>query len=253
MGVNRGFGAVFGRVAQGRASSLSAWRRAAAAAGAAGLAALVLASGCMSSSIERQRVARWSPEVEQDKAMPRMAPAPVPKGAGNTQPEIPPASTREVLKRGDKLGISLTGIPTGPMDLRVVIDDLGTVTLPHIGRAKIEGMKLSEAARFIEKAYVVGGFFTQINVSIVAEEEPYYVQGEVNRPGKYTKTGELTLTQAIPTAGGYGPFANPRKIKIIRGQEILKFDGIRIANRLDTDPFIIAGDVIEIGKGFWPW
>lgn len=249
--------ALCGRVTKGRARPPGSRRSAGrerAAAPALGLVALVLMSGCMSSSIERQRAARWKPAVDQRKVAPKsVAPAVAAVKAGADTQADRLRLAAGVLKRGDKLIITLSGIPTGTTESRVVIDDQGTISLPHFSRLKIEGMKVSEAARFIENTYIENAIFKQINVSIVTEEDLYYVQGEVERPGKYTKSGDLTLTQAIAAAGGPGQFAHPWKARIIRGREILPFNRKRINDGFDKDPLIQAGDIVEVGKGLWPW
>lgn len=52
----------------------------------------------------------------------------------------------------------------------------------------------------------------------------YYVSGEVNRPGQYPLTGNVTIAEALTMAGGFREFADMKGIKILRGTERLKFN-----------------------------
>lgn len=149
------------------------------------------------------------------------------------------------LKSGDRVTIALRGIPS-ETEVNDVIDGWGEVTLPYIGEVKIVGKTVSEAERKIERLYVDGGIYNHINVIVMAEDEVYFVQGEVARQGKFSLSGKVTLLQAISEAGGYTPFANRRKIKVMRGDKILMYNGKAIAEGKVKDPPVFADDIIEV-------
>jgi protein involved in polysaccharide export with SLBB domain len=159
-------------------------------------------------------------------------------------------NTLRNLKSGDRVIIHLRGIPT-LVEINDVIDGWGEVTLPFIGEVKIADKTISEAERQVEKSYIDGGIYKQINVIIVAEDEVYFVQGEVAWQGKYSLSGAVTLWQAISAAGGCTPFANRKKIKIMRGDKILMYNGKDIAKGAVPDPLIFANDIIEVYKRKW--
>jgi len=57
------------------------------------------------------------------------------------------------------------------------------------------------------------------NVSVIVKEvnaPKFSVLGYVTKPGTYPLRGDLSVLQALSQAGGFTPFASPRKIKIIR-------------------------------------
>jgi protein involved in polysaccharide export with SLBB domain len=149
------------------------------------------------------------------------------------------------LRSGDRVTISLRGIPDGTA-INDVIDGWGEVTLPFIGEIKIVDKTLSEAERLIEKSYVDGGIYRNINVIVVAETEFYFVQGEVAKQGKFALSGKITLQQAISEAGGYTPFAKKTKIKVTRGNRILVFNGKDIEAGKVADPQIMSNDIINV-------
>jgi polysaccharide export outer membrane protein len=129
-----------------------------------------------------------------------------------------------------------------------VIDDLGQVTLPLLGPIELASQTTSEAERKIERAYIDGGYYIRISVIVVAQEEEYFVRGEVRMPGRFPMRGDLRLTHAIAAAGGYTDFAKVTEIKIIRGEEVTVHNGKRIEQRREEDPMIRAGDVIVVPR-----
>jgi polysaccharide export outer membrane protein len=157
------------------------------------------------------------------------------------------AQGQRILSRGDRIMISLRGIPV-PEDNKNIIDGLGEVTLPYIGQVRVAGLTASDAERLIESTYVEKGIYRSINVIVVAEDKVYFVQGEVAKQGKFSMSGDVTLLQAITEAGGYTPFANRRSVKIIRGEQVLFFNARDIENGRGTDPVIASDDIIVVLK-----
>jgi polysaccharide export outer membrane protein len=152
-----------------------------------------------------------------------------------------------VLKRSDKIMIYLRDIPR-PEEIKAEIDVNGSVNLPLIGTVQIEGKTTAEAIDLIEKAYIDGGFYRKISVIVTAEEDEYFVMGEVKKEGRYSLSRDLTLLQAIATAGGYTDYAKKSKVEIIRGKEVNVFNGVRIEERKDEDPLIQPGDVVRVPR-----
>ncbi len=88
----------------------------------------------------------------------------------------------------------------------------------------------------------------------------YYMMGNVNRGGVY-QDGDIseTLVQAIASAGGISPLAEPSKVDIIRRigdhqQEIVQVDLAKIFAGLQPDYYIKRDDVINVGTSpVSPW
>ena len=72
---------------------------------------------------------------------------------------------------------------------------------------------------------------------------PFYILGEVNKPGEYPVSTGLTLEQAVASAGGYTYRANTRRISVKRATETSE----KLID-LRKDPVVIirAGDTIRI-------
>ena len=79
-----------------------------------------------------------------------------------------------------------------------------------------------------------------------------YVTGEVAKPGQYFFKTRTNVLQAIALAGGLGPFAAERRIKIRRlehGQETLyEFDyhAFEDGRDLSGNMFLRSGDVVIV-------
>ena len=54
------------------------------------------------------------------------------------------------------------------------------------------------------------------DIVAVAEQEVFYIRGEVAKPGSYYLADGMTLMKAITVAGGLSPFANRKEIQILR-------------------------------------
>ena len=155
--------------------------------------------------------------------------------------------TDRVLKRGDKVVIYLRDIPT-PDQIKDEVDANGNVNLPLIGVVRVEGKTTAEAEDLIEKAYIEGGFYVKMSTIVTSEEDEFFVRGEVKREGRYPLTRDVTLLQAVTTAGGYTDYAREREIKVIRGEQVLVYDGVRIEERKDKDPLIKPGDIVVVPR-----
>ncbi|MBT3193559.1 MAG: hypothetical protein HN341_13495 [Verrucomicrobia bacterium] len=203
----------------------------------AAFASVLLAAGCASPYVDDYRLVRYRPVLGTGPAEQAVSADP----SGNSAGE----SMLRSLGSGDRILIYLRGIPV-PEEIQDIVDGLGEVTLPYLGAVKLAGKTTSEAESLIESLYVDGHFYQQINVIVVAEDEVYFVQGQVAKQGKFLLSGPVTLLQAISEAGGYTPFANRKKIKVIRGSEVLYYNGKDIASGEIPDPPIRADDIIEV-------
>jgi hypothetical protein len=242
---------------------------------------LAVLAGCVSAPPPAQRLARYVPDAEprdvwawqgtldryaggDAEAFPespeavRLDAAPAPAAEPDADPgeRLEPSEplTAEAgglrpIRRGDRIAISLRGIPE-PEEVMEVVDDAGQITLPLIGNRRVEGMRTSEAERILTEAYVRDGFYQEgkLTVILVAQENEYFVRGEVKGPGRYTLSGDLTLLQALASAGGYTDYARTGKIRVIREDAVLEFDANRIERRRDEDPLVRPGDIIVVPR-----
>jgi len=141
--------------------------------------------------------------------------------------------------------------------LRVSRDN--TVTFPLIGIVKIGGRSPQEAARVIQDAlakdYLVN---PQVTLTVIQYSKRHFtVLGQVQKPGAYDipDREQMTLLQAIGTAGGYTRIADPSKITLKRSvdgkESVIKLDAKRMANENGSTFEILPGDVITVGESIF--
>ena len=92
-----------------------------------------------------------------------------------------------------------------------------------------------------ERKYLIS---PQVSVA-VTNFRPFYITGEVNRPGSYEYVDGMTVDQAISLAGGFGYRAARDEVMIKRGgsgaQGVIVSGGQRVS----------PGDIIEIPERFF--
>lgn len=122
----------------------------------------------------------------------------------------------------------------------------GTVSLPLIGDVSAAGLTISE---FIDRTEekLSAGYLKDPRVSAeVLNFRPYYILGEVNQPGEYPYSTDLTVLKAIATAGGYTYRANKREI-MIKGLEDADERKVLLTPNTDLQP----GDTVRVLERFF--
>lgn len=220
------------------------------------LVGLIFSAGCVSDSVLDRKISQYRPNVDDRDVASWQAAAdgekPVDGNPGGVNPYPDKDPTLRPfwvtpIRRGDKVMIYLRGIPT-PEEKPDIVDDRGEISLPFINKIKIEGMTTSEAENLIEQAYIKGGYYNSIAVTIVTQEDEYFIRGEVKRAGRYPLRPGMTLLQAISGASGYTEFSKPGKIQVIRDNKKLHYDAEKIEEGKEKDPGIKPGDIIIIGR-----
>lgn len=162
-----------------------------------------------------------------------------------TAAEEPAGRAREYrLGAGDKLRITVFGEESLGGDFSV--SGTGRLSLPLIGDVTVGGLTLPQAQGLIEKRYGAG-YVRQPRISAeVIEYRPFYILGEVNKPGQYPFRVGLTVHQAVATAEGFTYRANTRRV-------LIKRDGSdeEVEVRLTAATPVEPGDTIRVKERFW--
>lgn len=148
-------------------------------------------------------------------------------GASAPQSPAPPKSATEdpdyVIGADDILDISVW--KEIDISRRVPVRTDGKISLPLLNDLQAAGLTpMQLQAQITEK---LKKFLTepQVTVTVMAtNSRRVYIMGEVGRPGPIALLSNMTVLQAITTAGGLGQFANGSKIRILRtegGKQVL--------------------------------
>lgn len=147
------------------------------------------------------------------------------------------------LAPGDKIHVVVYGEETLTGDY--IVSSGGKLTFPLVGSIMATD-KTVEQLQAALTTVLGDGYVNNPRVSIQALSfRPFYILGEVNRPGEYPVSTGLVLQQAIASAGGYTYRANLRRVYVKRANETDE----RLIDLRDGKPLIIrAGDTIRIGE-----
>lgn len=144
---------------------------------------------------------------------PAFAKAPTPLTAtaskSETQEKTDPGYA---LGSGDKLRV----IVFGEDDLggEYVVDDNGFVRLPLIGQVSAGGRTVKQLEQDIAKQ-LGSRYLKNPRVSIeVVSHRPFYIIGEVNKPGEYPFVAGMSVLNAVAMAGGFTYRANESTVYI---------------------------------------
>jgi polysaccharide export outer membrane protein len=93
----------------------------------------------------------------------------------------------------------------------------GKISLPLLNDIQAAGLTPLQLAGEVTKS--LNKFVTNPQVTIIVTQinsQRIYLLGEVARPGAYTMLPDMTVLQALSNAGGFGQYANPKKIYVLR-------------------------------------
>lgn len=179
--------------------------------------------------------------------MAEAAPAPQASAPPPRAQETPPdassfRSSDYVLGVGDRIRIIVFQEPS--LSGEFVVDSTGLVALPLIGEVMAAGSTVRGFEESIEQS-LRNGYLNDPRVSAeVLNFRPYYILGEIARPGEYPYTSNLTVLNAVATAGGFGPLANRTRV-------FIKHDGDETESEVQITgaTAVLPGDTIRIAKG----
>ncbi len=166
-------------------------------------------------------------------------------GAIQTRDEAPALKNQIVkpytLGTSDRLRITVFGHPDLSGEFEV--DGSGAISLPLIGQMAATDLTTQELETAIAEK-LAAGFILNPRVSAeVINYRPFYILGEVGRPGEYPYTSGLTVQNAVAAAGGFTYRANKRVVYIKSA------DGLEeVPYELTAITIVKPGDTLRIGE-----
>lgn len=144
----------------------------------------------------------------------------------------------------DKVRVVVYNEPTLSGEFPISAD--GSISFPLVGNVAASGRTTSELARDIE-ARLADGLLRDPKVSIdVSSFRPFYILGEVTKPGEYPYSVGLSVLNAVATAQGFTYRADKKKVYIrSAGQQG------EVQQKLDSSIMVRPGDTIRIGERFF--
>lgn len=163
-------------------------------------------------------------------------------------PATPPARSSGgahdyVLGSGDKIKVTVFGEPDLSGEFQV--SATGEISLPLIGPVKATGVTISKLEDEIA-AKLKEGYMKDPRVSIeVGDYRPFFIVGEVMKPGSYNYVNGMTVITAVALAGGYTYRADKDGITVKHG------GANGAAAPAKEDSTVQPGDVINVSERFF--
>jgi len=152
----------------------------------------------------------------------------------------------------DLIEIQVFGIDELKRDVRV--NSRGAISLPLIGTVILAGLTSQEAESLIASKYQKD-YLQDPQVSVFIKEftsRRITVEGAVAKPGIYPVRGDITLMQAIATAGGQGQLPDLHEVMVYRREggekKILTYDLDKIRAGEVEDPSLVNEDIVVVKR-----
>ena len=191
-------------------------------------------------------------QAQQDENNNKQKPADANAAAAQTAPKKPATDDPNyVIGPQDVLDISVWKEPelTRPVPVRPD----GKISMPLLNDVQAAGktpLQLSADITAGLKKFVTDPQVTVIVTTINSQR--VFILGEVNRAGAYPLLPNMTVLQALSSAGGFTIYANLKKIYVLRvedGKQVkhpFNYKDVLAGKAADQNIFVKAGDTIVV-------
>ena len=166
-----------------------------------------------------------------------------PAAAGDV-PTVANAVTDYRLGPGDKVRVIVFG--EQQLTGEFIVSGGGTISFPLVGAVKAQGVTVPEFQEAL-RSKLADGYLRDPKVSAeVLAYRPFYILGEVQKPGEYPYTNGLTVLNAVATAGGFTYRANSKQVVVRRAGA-----SAEVSVPLTADAAVAPGDTIRVKERFF--
>ncbi|PYU28462.1 MAG: sugar transporter [Acidobacteria bacterium] len=161
------------------------------------------------------------------------------------------ADPNYVIGSEDVLDVSVWKEPD--LSRTVPVRPDGKISLPLLNDVQAAGLTPLQLAAAITTS--LNKFVTNPQVTVIISQinsQRFYLLGEVTRPGAYSLIPGMTVLQALSNAGGFTPYANSKKIYLLREengkQQKLSFNykDVIAGKRTEQNIVLKTGDTIIV-------
>jgi polysaccharide biosynthesis/export protein len=190
---------------------------------------------------EPQDLAPGTAKTKEEAAEAAKNPAGLPTVAAPVDPKTYIIGPEDVLAirvwREPELSQGVQVRPDGKITMQLV----GELHAAGLTPAQLQAKVVEALSEYINKP--------EVTVSLHSvQSKKYYITGEVNRPGTFPLVVPVTILEALTNSGGFREFANTKKITILRGGKILKFNYNDVVKGKNKDQNVVVenGDYIVV-------
>jgi len=154
------------------------------------------------------------------------------------------ATTAPKLQPGDKIRVNVFGEDKLSGDYE--IDQSGQISLPLAGTVEALGLTQAELEQALAKKFR-SEYLKNPKVTVtIATLQPFYMMGEVEKPGEYAYRNNLNVLTALAVAGGPTYRASRTTVQIQRrGETSMREYPISVSVP------VLPGDVIKVPERYF--
>jgi polysaccharide biosynthesis/export protein len=156
-------------------------------------------------------------------------------GCASPRAPLPPAAPQSLevgeyrIEAGDQIEIRF---PLNPeMNVLTLIRPDGRVSLQLVGEIYAEGLTPAELGERLRMAYSKELRDPEVSVIVRTMAARVYVDGQIQRPGGYPWSKQITAMQAVARAGGFRETADSDYVLVLRRRT----DGAQEVHRISLD------------------
>lgn len=149
------------------------------------------------------------------------------------------------LGAGDEVRVTVFGVDA--ITNSYIIGDTGKISMPLLGAIAAEGQTVEQLEASIADALRTRDVVRAPSVSAqVQKYRPFFILGEVQRPGQYAYVPGMSVQTAVSIAGGYTFRAEEDRAVITRSGQTRIMQG---AARPDTP--VMPGDTVLVKESWF--
>ncbi|MEP2777578.1 MAG: polysaccharide biosynthesis/export family protein [Luteolibacter sp.] len=162
------------------------------------------------------------------------------------------------IESGTSVQVTIMGVPAGEQSSingLYPVSQSGNINMPYIGAVRAAGMEPETLAAAIQSKYRTAEIYSNPTIQVIdtrgaagVKEQMIHVGGQVRRTGPVNWQKNLTIYQAVQSAGGATEFGSLKRVKLYRNGKMQTFD---LTNpqfmRVPMEP----NDTIEVPQKNW--
>ncbi|WP_111977428.1 polysaccharide biosynthesis/export family protein [Algibacillus agarilyticus] len=153
-------------------------------------------------------------------------------------------NTDYTLGIGDTIQVVVYDEPD--LTVALTIADDGEINFPFLGDVQVNGKTTRQVQSIITNG-LKGDYLIKPSVQVsIVEYRPFYIHGEVKKPGAYAFQPGLNIDQAVALAGGFTERASEDKIFIKKDN-----GGETVTRKVTLTQSLSPGDTITIKQSFF--
>jgi polysaccharide export outer membrane protein len=109
--------------------------------------------------------------------------------------------------------------------LPVAVRPDGKITMPLIGEVTASGQSPLQLTAALKESLTQYLNNPDVNVFVTeVRSKKFYIDGEMNRPGSFPLVTPTSVLEALSRGGGFREFANTKRIRVLRGGLVRRFN-----------------------------